>query len=59
MGRGRASIPRVDLRIDTQVARLVQHLDQSRHAEDTLVVLWSDHGFHLGEKFHWQKLALW
>lgn len=45
--------------IDTQVARLVQHLDQSRHAEDTLVVLWSDHGFHLGEKFHWQKLALW
>lgn len=45
--------------VDTQVARLLAALDSSPHAANTLVVLWSDHGFHLGEKFHWHKLALW
>lgn len=44
---------------DAQVARLIAALDASPHAENTTVVLWSDHGFHLGEKFHWHKLALW
>jgi arylsulfatase A-like enzyme len=34
-------------------------LDASPHAKNTLVVLWSDHGFHLGEKFHWHKETLW
>lgn len=45
--------------VDTQVARLVAALDASAHAANTVVVLWSDHGFHLGEKFHWHKQALW
>lgn len=27
--------------------------------DDTLIVLWSDHGFHLGEKQHWAKRTLW
>lgn len=45
--------------VDTQVARLVAALDASPHGQNTTVVLWSDHGFHLGEKFHWHKLALW
>ncbi len=27
--------------------------------ENTIVVLWSDHGFHLGEKQHWAKRTLW
>ncbi len=44
---------------DSQVGRLIAALDASAHAGNTLVVLWSDHGFHLGEKFHWHKLALW
>lgn len=45
--------------VDEQIGRLVSALDASAHAKNTMVVLWSDHGFHLGEKFHWQKLALW
>ena len=31
----------------------------SSHAENTIIVLWSDHGFHLGEKQHWAKRTLW
>jgi arylsulfatase A-like enzyme len=27
--------------------------------DDAVIVIWSDHGFHLGQKFHWQKAALW
>ena len=34
-------------------------LDQSPYRENTIIVLWSDHGFHLGEKRHWEKFALW
>ena len=34
-------------------------LDNSRHAENTIVVLFSDHGFHLGEKERWAKRSLW
>ena len=28
-------------------------------ADNTIVVLWSDHGFHIGEKMHWEKRSLW
>uniref|UniRef100_UPI00196B86A0 sulfatase-like hydrolase/transferase n=1 Tax=Caldimonas tepidiphila TaxID=2315841 RepID=UPI00196B86A0 len=45
--------------MDAQIGRLLQALDASPHARNTVVVLWSDHGFHLGEKFHWHKQALW
>ncbi len=45
--------------VDSQIARVIAALDASAHANNTVVVLWSDHGFHLGEKFHWHKLALW
>lgn len=44
---------------DSQLSRLLAALDASAYADNTIVVLWSDHGFHLGEKFHWHKLALW
>ena len=44
---------------DAQVGRLLDALDQSAHSGNTIVVLWSDHGFHLGEKQHWEKFALW
>lgn len=45
--------------VDEQVGRLIAALEASPHAATTNVVLWSDHGFHLGEKFHWHKQALW
>lgn len=45
--------------VDSQIARLIEALDASPYANNTMVVLWSDHGFHLGEKFHWHKEALW
>lgn len=44
---------------DAQVGRLLDALDKSEHAKNTIVVLWSDHGWHLGEKQHWRKFALW
>lgn len=45
--------------IDHCVGRLIEALDASEHSENTIVVLWSDHGFHLGEKMHWEKRSLW
>src|SRR5581483_1828521 len=42
-----------------QVGRLIDALDASPYAKDTVIVLWGDHGWHLGEKQHWRKFALW
>ncbi len=44
---------------DSQVGRLLDGLDKSPHKDNTIVVLWSDHGWSLGEKSHWRKFALW
>lgn len=44
---------------DAQVGRLINALDQSPYTRNTIIVLWSDHGWHLGEKLHWRKFALW
>ncbi len=44
---------------DAQLGRVLDALDASDHAENTVVVLWSDHGWHLGEKGHWHKTTLW
>lgn len=44
---------------DAQVGRLMAGLDRSRLAGNTIIVLWSDHGWHLGEKLHWRKFSLW
>src|SRR5690606_34755844 len=40
---------------DAQVGRLLDALDASPHARNTIIVLWSDHGMHLGEKQQWEK----
>lgn len=45
--------------VDSQVGRLINALNNSPHANNTMIVLWSDNGFHLGQKFHWMKQALW
>jgi arylsulfatase A-like enzyme len=44
---------------DAEVGRLIDALDKSPYAENTIVVLWGDHGWHLGEKLHWRKFSLW
>jgi arylsulfatase A-like enzyme len=44
---------------DSQVGRLLDALEQSGRAKDTIVVLWGDHGWHLGEKGITGKNSLW
>jgi arylsulfatase A-like enzyme len=44
---------------DAQIGRVLDALDASPRKDNTIVVLWSDHGFHLGEKDHIEKFALW
>jgi len=45
--------------MDAQVGRVLDALDRSVHARHTVVVLLSDHGYHLGEKNRFAKQALW
>ena len=45
--------------VDHQVGKVLDALDESGHADNTIVVLLSDHGFHLGEKERWAKRSLW
>jgi arylsulfatase A-like enzyme len=44
---------------DSQVGRLLDALEKSPARDRTIVCLWSDHGWSLGEKSHWRKFALW
>ncbi len=45
--------------MDKQIGRVLDALDQGPNANNTIIVLWTDHGWHLGEKQHWRKFALW
>jgi choline-sulfatase len=45
--------------VDAQVGRILDALDASPYADNTIVVLWSDHGWHLGEKAVTGKNTLW
>ena len=44
---------------DAMLGRVLDALENGPHADNTIVVLWSDHGWHLGEKEHWQKFTVW
>lgn len=44
---------------DAMVGYVLRALESSPYADNTIVVLWSDHGWHLGEKRHWHKSTLW
>ena len=41
--------------MDAQVGKVLTALDEAELRERTIVVLWSDHGFHLGERGLWAK----
>jgi arylsulfatase A-like enzyme len=45
--------------VDNCVGRVIDALDKSDYANKTVIVVWGDHGWHLGEKLHWRKFALW
>lgn len=44
---------------DAQVGIIYDALMKSKYAGNTIVVFWSDHGYHLGTKGHWHKSTLW
>lgn len=45
--------------VDSQLGRLLDALDQARLSENTIVVVWGDNGYHLGEKGITGKNTLW
>ncbi len=45
--------------MDAQLGRVLDALEKSPHAKNTVIVLWSDHGWHLGEKLITGKNTLW
>ena len=44
---------------DYNVGRVLAAVEKSPQADNTIVILWSDHGFHLGEKKSFKKFTLW
>ena len=44
---------------DAAVGQVLRALETGPNAGDFSIGLWSDHGWHLGEKLHWRKFTLW
>jgi arylsulfatase A-like enzyme len=44
---------------DAMIGRLLDAFDNSAYKDNTIICFWGDHGWHLGEKEHWRKFALW
>ena len=44
---------------DAQVGRLLDAVEAEGLRENTIIVLWSDHGMHIGEKDNWEKFTVW
>jgi arylsulfatase A-like enzyme len=45
--------------LDDMVGKVLDELARSPYADNTVVIFWSDHGWHLGEKRSWRKFSLW
>ncbi len=44
---------------DAMVGRVLDALEAGPYSDNTIIVLWSDNGYHLGEKGCWAKHTLW
>ena len=44
--------------VDAQVGKVLTELEQSGEAENTIVIVWGDHGWHLGDQRVWGKHTL-
>jgi arylsulfatase A-like enzyme len=44
---------------DAMLGRVLDALEKSPRRDNTIIILWGDHGWHLGEKEHWQKYTGW
>mgnify|MGYP001825561794 CR=1 FL=1 len=45
--------------VDHQVGKVLDALEASPYKDNTYIILYTDHGFHLGEKERWAKRSLW
>lgn len=45
--------------LDGQIGRVLDAYDRFPDKANTIICFWGDHGWHLGEKQHWRKFALW
>ena len=45
--------------VDAQIGKILEFLDESEYGKNTIIVLFSDHGWQLGEKQHWGKWTGW
>lgn len=45
--------------VDTKIGQVLDALNKSEYKDNTIVILWSDHGYHMGEKNTFQKHTLW
>lgn len=45
--------------VDAQVGKVLHALDRGPHRDNTIVVLFSDHGWGVGERYHFKKWGLW
>ncbi len=43
--------------VDAQIGKLLDELENSNRLENTVIILWSDHGWHLGEQSAWGKMT--
>ena len=45
--------------VDDKVGMVLNALEESRYADNTIIALWSDHGYHLGGENRFSKQTLW
>jgi iduronate 2-sulfatase len=43
--------------VDAQIGKLLNELEKTDRLKSTIIILWSDHGYHLGEQSAWSKMT--